>query len=119
VDGKEGIRWGRILRKRQLLPPRRDRSLGCLLIRHRQPELAEIVAAGSAPASLAGSLHGRQEEPDERADDRDHDEEFDEREGRGRSAGRLTACPRGESVGSVKDSRSARHGVAEAFLGLE
>jgi hypothetical protein len=45
-----------------------------------QAELAEIVAAGSAPACLAGSLHGWQEEPDERADDRDHDEHFDERE---------------------------------------
>jgi hypothetical protein len=75
--------------------------------------LAEIVAAGSAPACLAGSLHGWQEEPDERADDRDHDEHFDEREARARSAGPPTACPRKESVGSVKDARAARHDGVE------
>lgn len=49
MEGIEKDSGGWILRGRKLLPPRRNRSLGRFLVRHRQPERAEISAT-RAPA---------------------------------------------------------------------
>jgi len=57
----------------------RDSLFCALVIMNREPQLFEIVLAGTLPSGLAGCLYRGQEQAYERADDRNHDQEFDKR----------------------------------------
>jgi hypothetical protein len=58
---------------------RRKSAIRIVCMMRGQDKLAEMVAASSTAAGLAGGLHGREQKCYEHADDRDDDQQLNQR----------------------------------------